>query len=112
MFFVWHGLLQTIRWVLPVRESLRQTVSLNWLPQELPEDLPPREDFFAVVRAGFGQRRKTMLNSLSAGLRWEKDATRALLTAAGIAENARAEQVTLEQWKALTRAYFSMKKSR
>ena len=44
---------------------------------------------------------------LSAGLRWEKDATRALLTAAGIAENARAEQVTLEQWKALTRAYFS-----
>lgn len=29
------------------------------LPQELPEDLPPREDFFAVVRAGFGQRRKT-----------------------------------------------------
>ena len=79
---------------------------------ELPEDLPPREDFFAVVRAGFGQRRKTMLNSLSAGLRWEKDATRALLTAAGIAENARAEQVTLEQWKALTRAYFSMKKSR
>lgn len=82
------------------------------LPQELPEDLPPREDFFAVVRAGFGQRRKTMLNSLSAGLRWEKDATRALLTAAGIAENARAEQVTLEQWKALARAYFSMKKSR
>ena len=82
------------------------------LPQELPEDLPPREDFFAVVRAGFGQRRKTMLNSLSAGLRWEKDATRALLTAAGIAENTRAEQVTLEQWKALTRAYFSMKKSR
>ena len=82
------------------------------LPRELPEDLPPREDFFAVVRAGFGQRRKTMLNSLSAGLRWEKDATRALLTAAGIAENARAEQVTLEQWKALTRAYFSMKKSR
>ena len=75
-------------------------------------NLPPREDFFAVVRAGFGQRRKTMLNSLSAGLRWEKDATRALLTAAGIAENARAEQVTLEQWKALTRAYFSMKKSR
>ena len=53
-----------------------------------------------------------MLNSLSAGLRWEKDATRALLTAAGIAENARAEQVTMEQWKALTRAYFSMKKSR
>ena len=82
------------------------------LPQELPEDLPPREDFFAVVRAGFGQRRKTMLNSLSAGLRWEEDTTRALLTAAGIAENARAEQVTLEQWKALTRAYFSMKKSR
>ena len=79
------------------------------LPQELPPDTPPKEDFFAVVRAGFGQRRKTMLNSLSAGLRWEKDDTRALLAAAGIAENARAEQITLEQWKTLARCYRKMK---
>lgn len=75
------------------------------IPSELPPDLPPKEDFFAVVRAGFGQRRKTLLNSLSAGLRWDKEAVRALLAAADLPENARAEQVTLEQWKALAACY-------
>lgn len=79
------------------------------IPPELPADWPPKEDFFAVVRAGFGQRRKTLLNSLSAGLRWEKETTRALLETAGLPENTRAEQVTLEQWKTLAAGYGKMK---
>lgn len=79
------------------------------IPTELPPDMPPREDFFAVVRAGFGQRRKTMLNSLAAGLRWEKERVRAVLAAAEIAESARAEQITLEQWKMLANCYGKMK---
>lgn len=79
------------------------------IPPELPADWPPKEGFFAVVRAGFGQRRKTLLNSLSAGLRWEKETTRALLETAGLPENTRAEQVTLEQWKALAAGYGKMK---
>ena len=79
------------------------------IPPELPADWPPKEDFFAVVRAGFGQRRKTLLNSLSAGLRWEKETTRALLETAGLPENTRAEQVTLVQWKALAAGYGKMK---
>ena len=79
------------------------------IPPELPADWPPKEYFFAVVRAGFGQRRKTLLNSLSAGLRWEKETTRALLETAGLPENTRAEQVTLEQWKALAAGYGKMK---
>lgn len=79
------------------------------IPTELPPDMPPREDFFAVVRAGFGQRRKTMLNSLAAGLRWEKERVRAVLAAAEIAESARAEQITLEQWKTLANCYGKMK---
>lgn len=79
------------------------------IPPELPADWPPKEDFFAVVQAGFGQRRKTLLNSLSAGLRWEKEDTRTLLETAGLPENTRAEQVTLEQWKALAAGYGKMK---
>ena len=79
------------------------------IPPELPADWPPKEDFFAVVRAGFGQRRKTLLNSLSAGLRWGKEDTRTLLETAGLPENTRAEQVTLEQWKALAAGYGKMK---
>lgn len=78
------------------------------LPEELPPDTPPKEDFFRVVRAGFGQRRKTLLNALSAGLCMEKDGVRQLLAAAALPEAARAEQVTLAQWKALAAAYGKM----
>lgn len=78
------------------------------LPEELPPDTPPKEDFFRVVRAGFGQRRKTLLNALSAGLCMEKDGVRQLLTAAALPETTRAEQVTLAQWKALAAAYGKM----
>lgn len=78
------------------------------IPEELPPDTPPKEDFFRVVRAGFGQRRKTLLNALSAGLCMEKDGVRQLLAAAALLEITRAEQVTLAQWKALAAAYGKM----
>ena len=78
------------------------------LPEVLPPDTPPKEDFFRVVRAGFGQRRKTLLNALSAGLCMEKDGVRQLLAAAALPETTRAEQVTLAQWKALAAAYGKM----
>ena len=78
------------------------------IPEVLPPDTPHKEDFFRVVRAGFGQRRKTLLNALSAGLCMEKDGVRQLLAAAGLPEAARAEQVTLAQWKALAAAYGKM----
>lgn len=78
------------------------------LPEVLPPDTPPKEDFFRVVRAGFGQRRKMLLNALSAGLCMEKDGVRQLLAAAALPETTRAEQVTLAQWKALAAAYGKM----
>ena len=60
-------------------------------------------DFFRFVRAAFGQRRKTILNSLSAGLAWEKSDLAQCLEQAGIPGNARAEQLTMEQFGALCR---------
>ncbi|MDR3345446.1 MAG: 16S rRNA (adenine(1518)-N(6)/adenine(1519)-N(6))-dimethyltransferase RsmA [Oscillospiraceae bacterium] len=54
--------------------------------------------FFRVIRAAFAQRRKTVLNSISAGLELPKDVVAAALAAAGIASNARAEQLTLEEF--------------
>lgn len=89
----------------PVVDSA--VIRLN-LPEVLPPDTPPKEDFFRVVRAGFGQRRKTLLNALSAGLCMEKDGVRQLLAAAALPETTRAEQVTLAQWKALAAAYGKM----
>jgi 16S rRNA (adenine1518-N6/adenine1519-N6)-dimethyltransferase len=60
--------------------------------------------FFRIVKAGFAQRRKTLLNSLSAGLRLSREQTAALLAAAGVAEGVRAQSLSLEKWHALYRA--------
>jgi len=55
---------------------------------------------FRLIRAGFGQRRKTLLNSLTAaGCR--KEQLTAALASAGISTTARAEELTLPMWAAL-----------
>ena len=59
--------------------------------------------FFDVVRASFGQRRKTAVNSLSAGLGMPKDKIAAALKACGFDENVRAEVFTMEEFAALTK---------
>ena len=57
--------------------------------------------FFRLVRAAFGQRRKTLLNALTgAGL--TKEMSRGGLTAAGIAENMRGEQLSLADFARLS----------
>ncbi|HLZ14613.1 MAG TPA: 16S rRNA (adenine(1518)-N(6)/adenine(1519)-N(6))-dimethyltransferase RsmA [Candidatus Saccharimonadales bacterium] len=54
--------------------------------------------FFRLVKAGFSQRRKTLVNSLGAGLHMDREAITSLLVQAGIAPNTRAQSLTLEQW--------------
>ncbi|HSX35718.1 MAG TPA: 16S rRNA (adenine(1518)-N(6)/adenine(1519)-N(6))-dimethyltransferase RsmA [Patescibacteria group bacterium] len=54
--------------------------------------------FFRIVKAGFAQRRKTLLNSLSAGLQISREETDQLLQRAGIAPNTRAQNLSLTQW--------------
>ena len=56
---------------------------------------------FSVIRAAFGQRRKTMANCISAGLCLPKNTAMAALDEAGIAPTARAEQLTIRQFAAL-----------
>ena len=53
--------------------------------------------FFRLIKAAFGQRRKTIGNSVSSGLSMAKDKVKNALKNADIPENARAEQLTLEQ---------------
>lgn len=60
--------------------------------------------FFRVVRAAFAQRRKTLLNALSAGLGREKDEIRAALAACGLPESVRGERLSFETFAALTEA--------
>lgn len=70
--------------------------------QEPPVDCD-RAAFFRVVKAAFAQRRKVIANSLSAGLGISKSNAAALLEQAGIAPNARAEQLSLQDFAAIAR---------
>ncbi|MBR0447875.1 MAG: 16S rRNA (adenine(1518)-N(6)/adenine(1519)-N(6))-dimethyltransferase RsmA [Clostridia bacterium] len=58
---------------------------------------------FRLIRAGFNQRRKTLLNSLT-GAGYGKERLTAAFAAAGMAPTARAEQLTLPDWAALANA--------
>jgi 16S rRNA (adenine1518-N6/adenine1519-N6)-dimethyltransferase len=60
--------------------------------------------FFRVVRAGFGQRRKQLKNSLAAGLTIERDAAAAALARCGIDPRRRAETLSLAEWSELAKA--------
>ena len=59
------------------------------------------KQFFRIVKAGFAQRRKTLLNSLSAGLHMDRGQTETILLAAGIQPTTRAQNLSLEQWHVL-----------
>ena len=76
--------------------------------REKPEELAGcnEKQFFKVVHAAFLQRRKTVGNSLSAGLPMGKEEIKQALQEAGIPENSRAEQLTMAQFGALCRALF------
>lgn len=53
---------------------------------------------FRIVKAGFSNRRKTLLNSLSAGLQLSKDETWVLLEKNGINPGMRAQELSLQDW--------------
>jgi 16S rRNA (adenine1518-N6/adenine1519-N6)-dimethyltransferase len=57
--------------------------------------------FFNLIKAGFGQKRKTLRNSLSSGLHIKTTEAEALLTSAGIDFMRRAETLSIEEWKKL-----------
>lgn len=59
------------------------------------------KQLFRLIRAGFGQRRKTLPNSLSAA-GFSREAILAALVASEISPTARAEELTLEQFAALS----------
>jgi 16S rRNA (adenine1518-N6/adenine1519-N6)-dimethyltransferase len=59
--------------------------------------------FFQVVRAGFSQKRKTLRNSLSGGLRLSTDKVEAALRRAGVDPRRRAETLGLEEWAQLVK---------
>ncbi len=60
------------------------------------------EAFFAVVRAGFGQKRKQLHNSLVAGLHTSSQRVHAALASVGLDPSRRAQTLSLDEWARLT----------
>lgn len=56
------------------------------------------KDFFRVVKFGFSSKRKKLVNTLSAGLHKKPADIRPLLESLGFDENARAQELSVEQW--------------
>ena len=56
------------------------------------------KEFFRVVKAGFAQKRKTLLNSLSSGLMIDKDSVRKICENAGIDSGRRPQTLSLTEW--------------
>lgn len=59
------------------------------------------ETFFKLIKAGFSQKRKTLRNSLSSGLRISPVEAAGLLTRAGINPQRRAETLGIPEWQRL-----------
>ncbi|MGN0703365.1 MAG: 16S rRNA (adenine(1518)-N(6)/adenine(1519)-N(6))-dimethyltransferase RsmA [Lentihominibacter sp.] len=69
--------------------------------KEKPVELTDEKMFFACIRSGFGQRRKTLLNSLTGMAGFGKEDIRNILSAAGIDPVRRAETLNMEEFAAI-----------
>lgn len=71
----------------------------------LPLEGEEERRLFRVVRAAFGQRRKTLCNTLSQGLEISKETAAAAIAAVGLKSAARPEELSLEEFIALSRQF-------
>ena len=76
--------------------------------EEKSVELADRDVFFSCVKAGFGQRRKTLLNSLMGVENITKEEVNQALAAAGIDPSRRAETLNLEEFARLSNEIYSM----
>ncbi len=73
----------------------------------LPRVDVPIDAFFRVVRAGFGNPRKQLRNSLSFGLHVKQEVIDGVMTAADIDVMRRPQTLALNEWAAITSAWLA-----
>ncbi len=83
------------------RPKVDSTVIRLDLRKECPVDLIDQKIFFETVKGGFGQRRKTLLNSLTGVRGLPKPEIADALDAAGIDPKRRAETLSLDEFAAV-----------
>lgn len=86
---------------LPAPKVTSAVVRLT--PYQIPPVDGSRDAIFAVVKAAFAQRRKTLLNALSSafGSRFSKEQLRQIILNCGLSETIRGEKLSLEQFSKL-----------
>ncbi len=62
---------------------------------------------FRLVKFGFSQKRKTLRNSLSAGLKLEPVKIENIIVATGINPNCRAQELNFDQWQSLYNTFIN-----
>jgi 16S rRNA (adenine1518-N6/adenine1519-N6)-dimethyltransferase len=72
---------------------------------EQPRVDAPLDVFFRVVRAGFGNPRKQLRNSLSFGLHVKQEVVDEVMRAAGVDATLRPQVLSLDEWAAIARAW-------
>ncbi|HIZ55136.1 MAG TPA: 16S rRNA (adenine(1518)-N(6)/adenine(1519)-N(6))-dimethyltransferase RsmA [Firmicutes bacterium] len=70
--------------------------------EQTPADVQDETFFFQLVRAAFSQRRKTLINPVSAVLQLPKQQVADAVAAAGLKPTVRAEELQMEQFIALS----------
>lgn len=85
----------------PPPKVASQVVILKTRPQPLVAGADEK-DFFRVVKAGFSAKRKKLRSSLAGGLGESKTVVEQYLEEAAINPDARAEDLSLDQWLTLT----------
>ena len=93
---------------LPAPKVDSAVIKLNILKNP-PVSVGDEKMFFKVVKSAFSQRRKTLPNSLSSGLSIPKPEAAKILEQAGIKQTARAEEMTMEDFAAITETITSLR---
>ncbi len=86
---------------LPVPNVDSAVINLN-IRKQPPVKVKDEKLFFDIINAGFNQRRKTLSNALSNRLKIDKATALAYLEAANIKPSARAEELTITEFAALS----------
>jgi len=91
----------------PTPEVESSVIAIELFPEPA---IPSRslDLFFKLAHAGFGQKRKTLRNSLSAGLSLSLEKSAQLLIEAGIDPQRRAETLSITEWGNLTTGFIQM----
>lgn len=82
---------------MPAPKVDSAVIRLNIL-DEPPVKVYDEKKFFSVVKAAFSQRRKVVSNSISSGLSINKAKAFEILEKSGVSQNARAEQLSLQNF--------------